>query len=400
MGEDRPKPPAEWLRHLHEAGQWQRLVEVAIQSLAVDPNDQPTHRHVAWAYAKMGKANAMAPHVEFLLRADADEPSNHHLAAIYHLELKQSAKAKVHIDRLLAKSPQDATYHYLACIHALRTNQVLAAQHHIRLARQHSPEWAAAAHLEVKIAALNETKAHEAWDRIRRLEQTLSLDPEDEDVMASIGDVYLDELEQPREAERFYRSALAIDPMDPALQKKLLNAVRARSLLYRTLLMPLVAARGINGFFHRGGVRFLLFILLFKVVIAFLIWLLIIGAIFFPAAKVYEWLVLSDVTRSRWQFRLWQPLVKLLQAPLWQRLVVTLGLIFIAWVLVASKVSGRSLLQAAEFMACVFGVHFVGLLVWVGFRKMRSAYGKWWHARRQKRELAPPPLPEKAAEGV
>jgi tetratricopeptide (TPR) repeat protein len=363
----------------------------------VDPNDEPTHRHIAWAYAKLGKPKAMAPHVEYLLRVDADEPAHHHLAAIYHLDIKQPAKAKTHIDRLLARSPQDANYHYLACIHALRTNQVLTAQHHIRLARQYSPEWAAAAHLEVKIAALNETKAHEAWDRIRRLEQTLSLDPEDEDVIASIGDVYLEELEQPREAERFYRSALAIDPMDTGLQKKLLNAIRARSLLYRTLSLPLTAMRGLGRAVKDGRFHWLVLIIAIKPLGVFLLWGLLAGLLFGPASKVYEWLVLSDVTRSRWQFRLWPPLAKLLQAALWQRLVAALGLIFAGWVWVATKLSSMTLLESAEFMACVFGVHFAGMLLWVGFRKMRSAYGKMRDERRQRRNLTPPPLPEKAA---
>src|SRR5262245_51024837 len=105
-----PKPPAAWLQHLHDAGQWDRLIEVAGQSLSVSPDDPVVHRHIAWGYAKLDQPNEMRPHVEFLLRDDPHEAQNHHLAAIYFLEIKQNSKAKPHIDILLADDPKNATY--------------------------------------------------------------------------------------------------------------------------------------------------------------------------------------------------------------------------------------------------------------------------------------------------
>src|SRR5207248_10101592 len=68
----RPKPPAEWLRHLYGSGQWDRLVKVARESLATEPDDEAAHRYLAWGYAKMGRTKMMAPHVKYLLQADAD----------------------------------------------------------------------------------------------------------------------------------------------------------------------------------------------------------------------------------------------------------------------------------------------------------------------------------------
>jgi Tfp pilus assembly protein PilF len=387
MSKDSPKPPAEWLQHLHEAGQWERLMEMAKKSLAADPRDEAAHRHLAWAYAKTGQSRLMAPHVEFLLGEDADHPDYHHLAAIHHLGVRQPKQAKTHIDHMLQGCPYHPNYHYVACIHALRCNDPESARHHIQQARRLAPEWAAAAHLEIGIASIHETKAHQSWDRIRRLEETLALDPEDEDVMASMGDIYLLELERPRDAERLYRSALAIDPMDEELRRKLLNAVRARSLLYRTLSMPVSALGLFRIWWHKRAFGCVFLVLAFKGFMAFMLWLIVMGAMFTPAAKVYEWLVLSSVVRPRWQAHLWRPLAWLFQAPLWLRLMIALGIIFGVWLAVVSRWLRTSLWESAEIIAWIFGLHFGGLVLWIGFRKLRSALGKWWNARGQKRDL-------------
>lgn len=197
MVDERAKPPAEWLRHLHEVGQWERLIELGKQSLGVDPLEASVHRHLAWAYGKTGRFAQMRPHVEFLLGSDPGEPANGHVAAIYCLEIRQLDQARRHIDDLLKHDPENANYHYLACIHSLRRHDIPAAERSIRQARALAPHWAAAAHLEVKISAIHHTKARQAWQRIRQLEEALALDPEDDAILASIGDVHLHELEQP-----------------------------------------------------------------------------------------------------------------------------------------------------------------------------------------------------------
>jgi tetratricopeptide (TPR) repeat protein len=398
MAHERAKPRAEWLQHLHEAKQWERLVDVARECLAADPNDDAAHRHLAWAYARMDQPKKMAPHVEHLLRSNAENLDHHHLAALHRLEMRQPVRAKNHIDLLLRGAPENPNYHYLACIHALRTNAVPAAQHHIRLARRFAPEWAAAAHLEVKIASLGETKAHEAWDRIRRLKETLALDPENEDVMASLGDVHLRELEQPRAAEKYYRDALALDPTSAALQRKLLDAVRARSLLYRTLSLPITAAREIRRNLSEDRSKPTSWLSHFRIATLVGIWILIVGILFVPAAKVYEWLVLSDVTRRRQEALGWTPLSRLLLGPFWLRLAAALGIILAGWMWLVAWFNKSSLLDSAEVIAWIFGLHFVGVALWVGVRKLRATIGRWRHARGCKGQAEPALPSEESAE--
>ena len=397
MTTDRPKPPPEWLQHLHDARQWRRLIEVAQESLAVEPDDVGAHRHLAWAHAKLGQAEKMAPHVEFLLGRDAAELEHHHLATIQHLDLREPAKAKVHLDRLLQGAPDNPTYHYLACIHALRTNDVSSARSHIQEARRFAPEWAAAAHLEIKIAALEETSAHQAVSRIQRFERALALDPEDTDLLASIGDVYLRELEQPRQAETFYRRALAIAPEDIANQHRLLEAVRARSLLYRTLSMPAACLRGSLAALREKRFSPLILIIAFKGVFLFLLWLFFMGAAFTPAAWIYRKLVLSDAAPTRRSDGRWNPWHPLLRAPLWLRLFLSLALVGTAWVILVSWLFEMPRLEALLIVMLVFLMHFGALLLWIGFRKTRSALGRWQTAGRIKRSLTPPPLPDKSS---
>jgi tetratricopeptide (TPR) repeat protein len=386
--DDLSKPPSEWLNHLHEAGQWSRLVEIALRSLAVDPNDTDTHRHLGWAYAKMGRLADMKPHIDFLLTAEPDEPRNHHLAAIYHLDSKRHGPAKTHIDALLFKDPQNPNYHYLACIHALRANNVQGARGHIHKARALAPEWPAAAHLEIEIDGIGQQKASAAWHRIRRLKEALALDPRNAAMLTSIGVILLTELEQPREAEAFLRDALVVQPTDKALQRTLFDAIRARSLFYRTLSLPLTAARSLRAQLRAAGLRVVLWIIAFKVVLAFLAWLLVAALFFGPAAKVYEWFVLAEVTRARGLPRILRPLGTILGWPLSLRLALSLSIIVGGWVLLFRLAFQTSPAVTLEVMGCAFAFHFLLVSSLVGVRKLRARLGRQEDAHHQKR-IAP-----------
>jgi tetratricopeptide (TPR) repeat protein len=382
---DGSKPPAGWLNHLREAGHWSRLIEMAARSLAVDPNDPETHRHIAWAYAHCNRFSEMWPHVDFLLKAEPDEPLNHHLAAIYYLDTNQHRKARAHIDLLLGYSPNSATYHYLACIHALRCNNTSSARFHIGRARALSPNWAAAAHLEIKMDGARQKKARQAWDRVRRLKETLALDPRNSDVMFTIGDILLTELERPREAESFFRDALLIDPTDKNNQGKLLDSIRARSLLYRTLSLPSSALRNIKTAYQRGRLNWVLIVLAAKIFLLALVWWIVIGFFFTPAAKIYEWLVLADISRTKTRSRILAPLHQTLAWPLWLRMSAAVTLIVGAWFLILWAFLKQPLL-ALQIMAFTFGFHLALVGFVVGLRRLRARFGFWQEARRLRRE--------------
>jgi tetratricopeptide (TPR) repeat protein len=383
---DGSKPPAAWLSHLHEARQWTRLIELARRSLAADPDDAETHRQIAWAYAMTNRLPELRVHVDFLLKADPVDVRHHHLAAIYHLDSRHLSSAKKHIDFLLNTNPNSATFHYLACIHALRSNWRDAARHHIKRARALAPQWAAAAHLEIKMDGMYQRKASDAWARIRRLKETLALDPEEPEVLSTIGDILLDELERPREAEQFYRNALSVEPTNKLRQSKLLNAIRARSILYRTLSLPASAFRKAREALSSGRLRFIVVLVAFKVFAAFIGWLIAVGALFTPAAKTYEWFMLTEATRTRRLPPFLTPLRVALFWPLWVRMLLAASIIVGGWMLLFRSLFNSSPSMTLQIIAWIFGIHLAFVLLIVGVRKLRARFGQWQEDRRLRRD--------------
>lgn len=380
---DGRKPPAAWLRQLREAGHWDRLIELAGQSLAVDPNDVDTHRHIAWAYAASNRPAHMKPHVDFLLQAEPDSTSTHHLAAVQHLDLQRHKQARPHIETLLRLEPQSATYHYLACLLALRENKTPIARAHIQQARQLAPDWVAAAHLEIRMDGIHKRKAREAWERIRRLEDALSLDPQNASVHTTIGEIFLAELELPRDAEKFFRQALLIDPMNKDRQARLLDSIRARSLLYRTLSLPMSAVRSLLKSFRERRTSPFLLIFLIKPLCAFFVWVFVVGAFFTPAAFVYEWFVVAEIRRLRPLPRWLRPLTIPMAWPLWVRMSICSTLIAGTWLLVLTQLVRLPLKETATFVGLLFAAHFLLVALFVGLRRLRTRIGRWQDQRRQ-----------------
>lgn len=380
------KPPVAWLQQLHDAGHWERLITIAMDSLAIDPNDPETHRFIGWAYAKVGRLPQMFHHVSFLLNFDPDDSRHHHLAAVYFLDARQHQKAEPHIATLLRLEPHSATYHYLATILALRNNKLKLAQTHIHEARRLAPDWPAAAHLHIQIDGIHQKKASDAWNRIRRLEETLGLDPQHAGLMTSIGEIYLRELERPRDAEHFFREALMIDPTDKDRQALLLESLRARSLLYRTLSLPATAFRKFSKSMETNRARWFFVIIAIKAIVAFFIWVIVVGLFFAPAAKIYEWLVLTDISRSQSLPRWASPLTTVLRWPLWIRFAVCGAIVVGAWVGILHGVFRRSWSESGQIVAWVFSLHFTLVALVVGVGRLRARFGRWQDARRRRRE--------------
>jgi len=252
-------------------------------------------------------------------------------------------------------------------------------------ARALAPNWAAAAHLEINIDGIGQKKAKEAWARIRRLKETLALDPRNASVMTSIGDILFKELERPREAEGFYREALLIDPTNKICQGKLLDSIRARSLLYRTLSLPAMVVRSIRERKMRWFV-WIYVILAIKLVVFLAAWVVGMGLFFTPAAVIYEWFVLADIPRTKPLPRILAPLHTALLWPLWLRLAMALTAIVGLWLLILWKPFGIRPALALPIMAATFGIHFIAVSLLVGFRRLGARVGHWQEARRMRRE--------------
>jgi tetratricopeptide (TPR) repeat protein len=376
-----PLQPASWLQHLHAAGQWGRLEEISRQRLAAEPADACGHYHRAWALLRLNRAPEMQPHVEHLLREDPEDVDHLKLAALWHLTANRNARAKSHLDSALALDPDEASVHYLLAVLASRQGKFKKAQAHAARARSLDPDDADYAQLDVELRSIGKETSADALNTIRELEEALRLEPDNARVMAGIGDVWLDSLEQPGRAEEMYRQALAIDPSDKGLQRKLWNAIQARNLFFRTLRIPIQGLQHVCAI-ARGLVLkpwyILVFIIAFKFVLGYLAWLLAAAVVFAPPAWFFEWLVLMDIRRAdRWSRHVGGWWLRFHLLPFYLRFGLCLALVGAFWWALFLWV-GIPAPLGFILVGVFFAVHFLLMLLYVACRK----YSAWRAARR------------------
>ena len=394
MSNERPRPPEEWLEHLHGVGQWARLVEMSREVLAVDPDDEQAHYHLAWAMIRTGQAKSIGPNVEFLLRVNPESLRSRQLGALYNMEIGRFDTAWQLINSALATDPMDGAIHQLAAMLATKQTRWDVARKHCRIARSLLPDSANIAHLDIVLNSIGDSGPVQAWKKIASLEEALALEPEHDGMIASIGDVYLNELEDPKTAESFYRRALAIDPHDKRHQKRLWKAIKSRSLAFRVLRVPLTGWEYV-GHFLRGisarPLRCLYLVIGIKVVLLFIAWLLVMTFFFAPAAICFEWLVIADITRaSRLSDKLGRWTLGFHRLPFAVRFCVCLALTCGMWAAVF-LFFGWPLQVGFFLLGGLYAVHFlfIGLLVLV--RRSNSALAR----RKALKRATPPPLPKR-----
>lgn len=373
MRNEEQLPPREWLEHLHMVEQWERLEKFATEVLTVDAEDMEAHFHRAWALLKIERGKEAGAHVEYLLGVDSEEVSFLKLAAFWHMYAhKRYTQARSCLAAALAIDPEDASLWYLAAIVETQLHQFDSARRYITHARELNPDDADIAFLHISLLSMEQTGAKAAWQTVREHEKALALDAENDSLIASMGDVYLDELEMPERAEELYRQALAIDPSDRHHHQRLWKVMQQRNLLFRTLRLPFSGMTfGLN-LLRAVAIKpwlILCYLVGFKLILAYLVWLLAATVVFGPPALIAGWLVVSDLQRAslaadkvgRW----WLDFHRL---PMWLRLLICVALMTAFWwglFAVFGVPAGWGFIGIGIF----FGVHFIIMAVRVAMRK-------------------------------
>jgi hypothetical protein len=176
------------------------------------------------------------------------------------------------------------------------------ARRHIARARELDPDDGDIANLHIRIHGVEETSAADALNRLDDYRAALRLDPENAALHDSMGDVCLDDLDDPVEAEK----ALPRGPAHRARQPRLSagsvpGGGEAQPRL--SAVQPAVAHLHLAGprgpgnrdpamadlvpvDRHQGGHG------------VFFLWLLLATVLFWPGGKVYEWLLVSEIKRG------------------------------------------------------------------------------------------------------
>lgn len=373
MRTDEHLPPREWLEHLHLAEQWERLEKYAGETLAADAEDVEAHFHRAWALLKLDRGKEAGPHVEYLLRVNSEEVAFLKLAAFWHMNVhKRYAQARACLQTALTIDPDDATVWNLAAIIETQLHEFEAARRFIIRARELDPDDADIAFLHITLLSMEQTGAKAAWQTVREHEKALTLEPENDSLIASMGDVFLDELEMPERAEELYRQALAIDPSDRHHQQRLWKVMQKRSLLFRTLRLPFSGATFALNVLRAIVIKpwlILCFLVGFKLVLAYLAWLLAASIVFGPPALIAGWLVVSDLQRaSRTAEKVGRWWLDFHRLPMWVRFLCCLALITSFWwglFALFGIPAGQGFIGIGIF----FGVHYLMMAVRVAMRK-------------------------------
>ena len=286
------------LRNLLQAGNLERLESEAKRILALDPEETTAHYYLALASIDLKKFQEAKRHLDHLLTAEPDSVRSHILAVCFFGSIENWPMVRHHVAEGLSQNPGVAYFYQYAAIADLRQMKIKDAQRHIAKARELSPDDADIVNLYLRIHGVTETSADEALRRLEEFRNALQLDPHSAPLHQSIGDIYLSDLEEPEEAERFFREALRIDPANRLYQRDLFDAVAKRSIIYRLFSIPSRTFTRLY-FFGKGLAhqpwRILFLILGFKLVIVFFLWLLLSTLLFWPGGKVYEWLLVSEI---------------------------------------------------------------------------------------------------------
>jgi tetratricopeptide (TPR) repeat protein len=381
---------------LYEAGHYEQAFTQATRALERDPISTNLHYFRGLSALNLDRHDDVAHHVEVLLQFAPDDSRAHHLAALHHLRHGQFKVAAQHLQDAIYLNPNCPLYHRLAAATAAATGKIKEARAHIQTALQLDPADADTIHYAVELQRRSETAAWQSWERIQRLTDALALDPNHAPIHVSLGTTYLDELDLPKEAEAHFREALRLDPHNRNAQRFLFTSVGKQRLIYRVISIPSRAFEWVGRV--RAGLHLqpwgIIFVLIgIKLIALLAFWLFIATIIFWPPAKVYEWLILQE-TRSgaataNWRLRL---RALLHRWPFAVRFSLFAAAITAFWILIIRQFSASYQLSIVGLSIFV-GIHFLFTLLSIGCRKIRSRFGHRQARKRLALDSSLPPLP-------
>jgi len=385
----------QFLRALYQSDRNEQLVTEARRVLGQSPEDLSAHYFLCLGLVNLEQFREARHHLDFLLSQDPESTDSQYAAASYYGSSGKWGKARPHIAAGLRMDPDETAFLTWAAIADLNEMKLESARWHIDRARHLEPENPEIVNLHIRIHAATEESATAALRRLEEYQSALRLDPENASLHNSIGDVYLNELESPLEAEKHYRVALQAEPGNAQYQSDLFDAVAKRSLIYRLFSIPSRTfkwLRALAKVCRHQPWRILLFLIAGKLVLCFFGWLILATVVFWPGGKVYEWLLVSEMkSPSKVGLRGTQWWYRLRALPIWSRFLGFLIINLALWGALFSAMK-VSLVGGYKFFGFFVAFHFVVVLVLWMWRKMRTAA-----SRRRRKGKQPPPLPKPSA---
>lgn len=293
-----PTPDSMVLYDFLGAGHYDRVITESDHFLNEDPEDYHAHNNRALALVQLKRLREAETHVEFLLKAEPDWSTSYSTAGSLYLRQKNWAKLIEAAEEGQRLDPYDSTFPMFLAIALGSRMKIQAAQVHMDRARELDPNNPDVINLQARFGSINNTSARASLERVDTLRSALQHDPGNENLHCNLGEIFLDELDDPRQAEYHFREALRADPSEKEYQRGLFESIARRSPLYRVISIPSRTFGWLKQLAYAIGHqpwRILFLLMGFKMVIAFFIWLAAVTILFWPACKVYEWLLVSEI---------------------------------------------------------------------------------------------------------
>lgn len=289
------------LSQLLSTGNYRQTIAQGKRFLQEDPNDLVTHYCLAYSYVAIGEISNAWPHLDFTLSRNPNDSCSHLLAAVYFKAVGDDYRAEWYCDTGLQLDPENSIFYFFKAEVAVKKLKLELDHSLIDQALKLDPDDPDYRHFLIHLQGVTNNSLTSSWEKIEKLKETLGLDPDNAAIHHSIGDVFLDEIKDPRQAEVHFRDALRLKPSDCDYQRSLFQAVAQRDLVYRVLSIPSRTCQGIGHLIQAISLqpwRIIFLVIGFKGVILAAIWLVLVVIFFWPAAKIYEWMIVSEFRNS------------------------------------------------------------------------------------------------------
>lgn len=201
------------------------------QALAAEPRDAFAHALLGLCLSKQGNYTEATAEAQQGVHLAPDFPFAHYaLAGIYH-DRHRNAEALSAIAEALRLDPSDADYHaLLAAVHVDErrwTAALEAAEHGLQLDSEHVGC--------TNLRAIALVKLGRKAEAGRTIETALAKNPEDSITHANQGWTLLEQ-NAPQKALEHFREALRLDPENDWARQGIVEALKARNLIYAVML--------------------------------------------------------------------------------------------------------------------------------------------------------------------
>lgn len=218
-------------RQLMEIGRWQAASEALQLALAEDPEDALSHALLAQCFSHLKRHAEARREAERAVQLEPDHPFAHWVLGMILHNDHRSAEAERAAREALRLDPEDADHHYLLAAILAQRDQADLALPQVEAGLALDPEHRGLT--DMRAALLTRLGRHEEAEEV--IAEGLRRDPDAADHHTNAGWMHLRQRDHARAAQHF-AEALRLDPEDGAARSGLVEALKARYLLYRIFL--------------------------------------------------------------------------------------------------------------------------------------------------------------------